>query len=190
MIPALETERLILSGPTVDDYSDIAATWSDPEVVHYIGGVPFSAEDTWTRLLRYAGHWALLGFGTWIVREKVGGDFVGDVGLLDLHRNITPRLDLPELGWVLAKRAHGKGYATRSSIRASRDRPARRQLSYVARPSLGPSIARRATRHTSEEATRQRWPMVAITSTRRSRWYCEPYAGNGLSLLVTLAGRA
>jgi RimJ/RimL family protein N-acetyltransferase len=111
MIPTLETERLILKGPTVDDYPDIAATWADPEVVRYIGGVPFGAEDTWQRLLRYAGHWALLGFGSWIVREKTGG-FVGDVGLLDLHRDITPKLDLPELGWVLAKRAHGKGYAT------------------------------------------------------------------------------
>jgi RimJ/RimL family protein N-acetyltransferase len=110
-IPTLETERLILKGPTLDDYPDIAAMWGDPEVVEYIGGVPFKPEDTWARLLRYAGHWALLGFGSWVVRDKAG-TYVGDVGLFDLHRDLEPKLEIPELGWVLAKHAHGKGYAT------------------------------------------------------------------------------
>jgi RimJ/RimL family protein N-acetyltransferase len=110
-IPTLETNRLILSGPTLTDHADIAAMWSDPEVVRYVGGVPFSGEDTWGRLLKYVGHWQLMGFGTWIVRDKAGG-FVGEVGLFDLHRDISPALDVPELGWVLAKRAHGHGYAT------------------------------------------------------------------------------
>lgn len=85
--------------------------WGDPDVVKHVGGVPFSTEDTWSRLLRYVGHWQLMGFGTWIVRDKQGG-FVGEVGLFDFHRDITPTLDVPELGWVLATRAHGKGYAT------------------------------------------------------------------------------
>jgi RimJ/RimL family protein N-acetyltransferase len=111
VIPTIETERLILSGPTLTDFDDMAAMWGDPEVVRHIGGVPFSEENTWARLMKYAGHWQLMGFGTWIVRDKAGA-FVGEVGLFDLHREITPKLDVPELGWVLARRAHGKGYAT------------------------------------------------------------------------------
>lgn len=107
----LETERLILEPPTVADYPEMAAMWGDPEVVRFIGGIPSKPEDTWARLLRYAGHWSLLGFGSWVVRDKER-NFVGDVGLFDFHRDIEPPLDVPEVGWVFAKRAHGKGYAT------------------------------------------------------------------------------
>ena len=85
--------------------------WCDPVVVNGVGGVPFTEEESWARLLRYVGHWHLLGFGTWIVREKSGA-WVGEVGLFDLHRAVDPPLDLPEAGWVLAQNAHGKGYAT------------------------------------------------------------------------------
>ena len=111
LAPTLETERLILRAPSVDDFPDIVATWGDPVVVRHLGGGPFTKEDCWARLLRWAGHWTLLGFGTWIVREKSGA-FVGDVGLLDLHRDIEPALEIPEVGWVLARSAHGKGFAT------------------------------------------------------------------------------
>jgi RimJ/RimL family protein N-acetyltransferase len=116
-IPTLETQRLTLTAPTSTDFADIAAMWGDPIVVRHIGGVPFSEEDCWARLLKYVGHWHLMGFGTWIVREK-NGDFVGEVGLFDLHRMIEPKLELPEVGWVLAARAHGKGFATEAVQRA------------------------------------------------------------------------
>jgi RimJ/RimL family protein N-acetyltransferase len=66
--------------------------------------------------MRYVGHWELVGFGPWIVREK-GGAFVGEVGLFDFRRDITPRLDVPEVGWALARAAHGNGYAT-EAVRA------------------------------------------------------------------------
>lgn len=85
--------------------------WSDPEVVRGIGGVPFGDEDVWARLLKYIGHWEVLGYGMWIVRDKAGA-FVGEVGLFDLHRAIVPAISVPEVGWVLARAAHGKGYAT------------------------------------------------------------------------------
>ena len=60
--------------------------WADPEVTRYIGGRPFGVEEVWTRLLRYAGHWALLGYGYWAVIEKSSGRFVGEAGLADFHR--------------------------------------------------------------------------------------------------------
>jgi RimJ/RimL family protein N-acetyltransferase len=110
-IPTLKTDRLILRGPTRTDYPELLAMWSDPEVVRHVGGVPFSDEDVWSRLLKYLGHWELMGYGTWIVRDKAGA-FVGEVGLFDLHRDVVPPLDVPEVGWVLARSAHGKGYAT------------------------------------------------------------------------------
>jgi RimJ/RimL family protein N-acetyltransferase len=54
----------------------------------------------------------LLGYGPWIVRERATGSFVGEVGIVDLHRDITPLIDAPEAGWVLSPAAHGHGYAT------------------------------------------------------------------------------
>jgi RimJ/RimL family protein N-acetyltransferase len=110
-IPTLKTERLILRGPTKSDFPDLLAMWSDPEIVKGIGGVPFGDEEVWARLLKYVGHWELLGYGMWIARDKDGG-FVGEVGLFDLHRAIVPAMVTPEVGWVLARAAHGKGYAT------------------------------------------------------------------------------
>jgi RimJ/RimL family protein N-acetyltransferase len=74
-VPVLETERLKLRGHRLDDFAPCAAMWADPLVTRHIGGIPLSAEESWTRLLRYVGHWALLGFGYWVVEEKATGNF-------------------------------------------------------------------------------------------------------------------
>ena len=78
--PTLETERLVLRAHRVEDFSDLAALWADPVVTRFISGVPQTAEESWSRLLRYAGHWLLLGFGYWAVEEKATGNFLGEVG--------------------------------------------------------------------------------------------------------------
>jgi RimJ/RimL family protein N-acetyltransferase len=70
-------------------------------------------------VLRYGGLWALLGYGYWIVRERESGRFVGEVGLAEFRREVTPSLEgAPEAGWVLAPWAHGRGYAT-EAVRAA-----------------------------------------------------------------------
>ena len=112
-IPVIETERLRLRGHRVEDFEDCLAMWSDPVVTRFIGGKPLSGEEVWARLLRYTGHWALLGFGYWLVEEKDRGLFVGEVGFADFKRQIAPSFEgIPEIGWVLIPWAHGKGYAT------------------------------------------------------------------------------
>src|SRR5271170_908969 len=117
-IPVIETKRLILRGHRLDDFSDCAAMWSDPIVTRFIGGKPFSEEETWARLLRYAGHWSLMGFGYWAIEEKDSHSFIGELGFADFKRDIEPSIKgMPELGWVLASRVHGKGYAT-EAVRA------------------------------------------------------------------------
>src|SRR5690606_33908019 len=85
----------------------------------YIGGRPFTHEEVWSKLLRYAGHWALLGFGYWVVREAPSGRFVGEVGYADFKRDFTPSLDgAPEMGWVLTPGAQGQGFAA-EAVRAA-----------------------------------------------------------------------
>jgi RimJ/RimL family protein N-acetyltransferase len=110
-IPTLETARLILRGPSSTDFDDLCAMFGDPEVVKHVGGVTLTSEDVWVRILRYLGHWQLFGYGTWIVRDKAGA-FVGEVGMFDYRRVITPALEIPEVGWGLARAQQGKGYAT------------------------------------------------------------------------------
>jgi len=87
--------------------------WGDAEVTRYIGGRPFPPDEVWTKVLRYIGHWALLGFGFWVIREQATGRFVGEVGFADFKRDIQPSLEgSVEIGWALAPWAHGKGFAT------------------------------------------------------------------------------
>ncbi len=116
--PVLETDRLILRGHAVADFPDCAAMWADPEVVRHIGGQPSTSEQAWARVLRYVGHWELLGFGFWAVFEKASGRFAGEVGLADFKRDITPPIGDLETGWVLARWAHGQGFAT-EALRAT-----------------------------------------------------------------------
>jgi RimJ/RimL family protein N-acetyltransferase len=111
-VPTLSTARLRLRSHRRDDFPHCLRLWGDPEVTRYIGGRPFTAEEVWGRMLRYAGLWSLMGFGYWAVEAKDAG-YVGDVGLADFHRGLEPPLDgQPELGWALLPDHHGKGLAT------------------------------------------------------------------------------
>ena len=117
-VPVIATARLTLRGHRVDDFAACAGLWADPGVIRYLGGRAFSAEESWAKLLRYAGLWSLLGFGYWAIEEKESGRFIGELGFADFKREIEPSLaGRPELGWALASAAHGKGYAT-EAVRA------------------------------------------------------------------------
>lgn len=117
---ALETERLTLRTPTLADFDDSRALWADPDVVRYTVGKPQTPDEVWARLLRYAGHWELIGYGTWVVREK-SGRFVGEMGFLSAHRGLGPEFDeVPEAGWIVAPSAQQKGFATEAMIAAHR----------------------------------------------------------------------
>jgi RimJ/RimL family protein N-acetyltransferase len=117
-VPVLETERLLLRGHSLDDFPYLSAMWADSSVTRFIREKPFTREESWARLLRYRGHWSLLGYGYWALIEKSTGNFVGESGFGDFHRDIEPSLEgTPEIGWVLACNAHGKGYAT-EAVRA------------------------------------------------------------------------
>lgn len=112
-VPVLETGRLRLRAHRVEDLEPCVAMWSEPEVTRFTIGEPSPAPRTWSRLLAYRGHWAVLGFGYWAVELKATGLYVGEVGFADFKRGLHPSLEeFPEAGWALTPLAHGKGYAT------------------------------------------------------------------------------
>jgi RimJ/RimL family protein N-acetyltransferase len=93
--PTLETERLSLEGHKLQDLPDCRALWMDPMVTRFIGGKPSTSQEVWHRLLRYVGHWAVLGFGYWVASEKASGRFVGEVGFADWKRDLDPAVGSP-----------------------------------------------------------------------------------------------
>jgi RimJ/RimL family protein N-acetyltransferase len=120
VIPVVETERLRLRGHTLADFEALAAMWGDPDVVRHISGKPSTREESWARMLRYPGHWHLLGYGFWAIEEKASGRFAGEGGFADFKREIEPPIDAPEQGWALAAWAQGKGFAY-EAMRAALD---------------------------------------------------------------------
>jgi RimJ/RimL family protein N-acetyltransferase len=117
--PVLLTPRLRLRGHVAADLDAIAAMWADERVVRAITGRPSGREESWARLLRYGDLWAILGFGYWLVEDRANGAFLGEVGLADFKRDLTPPLaDALEAGWVVHPNAQGSGIATEAMLAA------------------------------------------------------------------------
>src|SRR5258708_13679099 len=111
MPAVIETARLRLRSHVPRDLDVCAAMWGDPVVTRFIGGRPFTREEVWSRILRYAGHWSWMNYGFWAVEEKDTGLFAGEPGFADFQRQIDPPLqDLPGIPWAFAPPAHRKTY--------------------------------------------------------------------------------
>jgi RimJ/RimL family protein N-acetyltransferase len=114
--PRLETPRLILRPHRLDDYEACCFLTSDPAAVRMIFQNPLTPEESWHRMLRFVGHWALLGYGLLLVEEKATGQVVGEVGIADFHRGLGPDFDpFPEMAWMMTSDVHGRGYATEAA---------------------------------------------------------------------------
>jgi len=114
--PVIETARLRLRIHQITDYADCCRLGSDPEAVRTIYVKPISPEDSWHRLMRFIGHWAVFDYGLFIVEELATGKVIGQVGLADFHRGLGDDFDpFPEFAWMLSEEVHGKGYATEAA---------------------------------------------------------------------------
>ncbi|MCR6673145.1 GNAT family N-acetyltransferase [Devosia ginsengisoli] len=112
MTPTLTTPRLILRAHTTADFPACCTLWADPDVTRFIGGRPSAPDETWRRILAYAGHWQLLGYGYFLVTARETGAVVGEFGLADFRRNLVPPFgDTPEAGWVMLPQYQGRGLA-------------------------------------------------------------------------------
>ena len=119
MGPVIETARLRLRCFREEDWPAWSATLADPEVVRHLGGIQFTAEDSWRRILSAAGAWPVLGYGYWAVERKEDELLVGQAGFADFKRDMSPSIvGMPEMGWIFASASQGRGYATEAVLAA------------------------------------------------------------------------
>lgn len=110
--PILETLRLRLRIHSLADVDARSAITADATTMQFVGG-PQDRTENFNRILRYAGHWALLGHGLLLVEDRASGQMVGEAGLGRFERGLGPDFDdAPEAGWLFAGWAAGQGFAT------------------------------------------------------------------------------
>ncbi|MEE2565512.1 GNAT family N-acetyltransferase [Hyphobacterium marinum] len=110
--PVLETPRLRLRPPQESDLEPLIAVMGDEETARYIGGVQ-SPPLVWRALAALIGHWAIRGYGFFVLEDRETGDWIGRVGPWYPHE--WPQ---PEVGWTIARQHWGKGYAAEAAARA------------------------------------------------------------------------
>lgn len=104
----LDTKRLSLWEMSMEDIDAVYGVYDDPDVGRY-AGTPYSDRD---RELNYIKdyieiQYRFYEYGIWLVKDKATGEVIGRAGL-------TGRAGYAdvELGYVFAKRAWNRGYAT------------------------------------------------------------------------------
>jgi RimJ/RimL family protein N-acetyltransferase len=115
--PVIETARLKLRMWQASDIAPNTAMLADPATARFItvDGKPVTNELVgWRNAAVMSGHWALHGFGYFVVEEKSTGKFAGRVGPW-----FPPGWPGFEVGWGIARDFRGNGYAveaTRAAI--------------------------------------------------------------------------
>ena len=103
--PRLETERLILRVPTLDDLDRWAEMMANEDAAKFIGGVA-PKPVIWRMIMQMVGAWEVTGVSMFSVIEKATGNWVGRVG--PWQPFAWPGT---EVGWGLHPDAWGKGFA-------------------------------------------------------------------------------
>jgi RimJ/RimL family protein N-acetyltransferase len=116
----LETERLLLRMPRLDDADAAFEYLGDPEVMRFIGGETVPRKDVPSVIQRWLDRWEANGFGHFALVRRDDGRFLGRIGMIVWDTRTWRNTTLaeagdsaqPELGWALAREHWGRGYAT------------------------------------------------------------------------------
>jgi len=119
----IETERLLLRMPRLEDAPALLDFMGDPEVMRWIGSEPGGIDVAIEHIERWLRRWDADGIGTFAVVLRDGGDLLGRIGPLVWNARTweTSSFDAAgddaqvELGWALAQAHWGHGYATEAA---------------------------------------------------------------------------
>ena len=117
MSEPVTTERLVLRRWRAADREPLAALNADPAVTEFLQGqMSREASDAFIDLIE--AQWDAAGWGLWAVEVPGFSEFIGYVGLWPADDVFgTP---MAEVGWRLAHRHWGHGYATEAAREALR----------------------------------------------------------------------
>jgi RimJ/RimL family protein N-acetyltransferase len=110
-VTGLRTPRLLLRQWQDADFEPFAAMNADPRVMEYYPSVLTREESDRFVRERIFPHFERRGYGPWAVEVPGVTPFAGYVGLLE-HTFDAPFTPCVEVGWRLAFRYWGNGYAT------------------------------------------------------------------------------
>ena len=116
--PVLTTARLELWRPQATDRDGLFALVAPDAVRRHLGNRPATLADSFARLLRNAGSWALYGYGGFVVRERGSCKIAGICGVFHSWRGFAGFDDVPEVGWIFAEPLWGRGYASEAGTAA------------------------------------------------------------------------
>lgn len=123
----IETERLILRMPVLEDAKAAAALITDPVAMEFIGGVhPNAATDPEFVVRRWLERWDENGCGPFSIVRREDGRWLGRTGVLVWDMRTWAQTTFasagefaqPELGWALAREHWGQGYASEAVLAA------------------------------------------------------------------------
>jgi len=148
----VETERLLLRKPRAEDAAELAVAYAEPETVRYIGDGSTSTRDEVERgIARWRERWDANGLGLCSLERREDGGVLGRAGFLVWDTSVWEPSTFAEagndaeveIGWMLARKHWGRGYATEAAL-ALRDwafgeRGLTRLISLI-RPGNEPSI--------------------------------------------------
>jgi RimJ/RimL family protein N-acetyltransferase len=115
---ALCTPRLRLREWRDDDIAPFAAMSADLEGMRYLPPFDRAAAEAWVERMR--DHWNQHGFGQCVVELPGKAPFIGVIGLNHVRWTL-PFTPAVEVGWRLARRYWGQGYALEAARAAIDD---------------------------------------------------------------------
>lgn len=103
-LPRLETARLILRAPRIEDFALYGAILMSDRAVHMDG--PLSRRAAWLDFCQCVACWHLRGYGLWTIEARDGGAVLGFIPTCFEDGDQEP-----ELGWLIDQAAEGRGIA-------------------------------------------------------------------------------